>query len=93
MKLKVGNEPQRGSKKRKAVGNDNSLVSNVPHVCKCDVGMSVENVSTAVNIKKLKGPFIPLKFSTGCGGLWVGVEKKKSVVHQFAIKYKSETYY
>ena len=64
-------------KKRKEVGNDNSLVSNVPHVCKCDAGMSVENVSAAVDIKKLKGPFIPLKFSTGCGGLLGGGGKEE----------------
>jgi len=60
---------------------------------KCDAGMSVENVSTVVNIKTLKGRFIAHKFSTGWAvGVVKSVEKKKSVAGQFAVKYKSETY-
>ncbi len=60
---------------------------------KCDAGMSVENVSTVVNIKTLKGRFIAHKFSTVWAvGVVKSVEKKKSVAGQFAVKYKSETY-
>jgi hypothetical protein len=55
--------------------------------------MSVENVSTVVNIKTLKGRFIAHKFSTVWAvGVVKSVEKKKSVAGQFAVKYKSETY-
>jgi hypothetical protein len=39
---------------------------------KCDSGMSVEDVSTIVNIKKLKGRLITHKFNTGWA---VGVVK------------------
>jgi len=93
MKRKVGKKPQRGSEKRKEVGNDNSLASHVLHVCKCEAGMSVENVPAAVNIKTLKGRFIAHKFSTGWAvGVVKRVEKKKSVAGQFAVTYKSETY-
>ena len=56
---------------------------------KCDVGMSVENVSMVVNIRKLKGQFLPHKFSSGWSVSVVkSVEKKKSVADQFAVKYK-----
>ena len=46
MNRKVGKETERGSKKRKEVGKDNSLSSM--YVCKSDAGMSVENVPTVV---------------------------------------------
>jgi hypothetical protein len=56
--------------------------------------MSVENVPAVVNIKTLKGRFIAHKFSTGwVVGVVKSVEKKKSVADQFAVKYKSETYW
>ena len=83
MKRKVGKETERGSKKRKEVGNDNSLASM--YVCKSDTGMSVENVPTFVNITTPKGRFIAHKFSTGWAvGVVKCVEKKKSVVGRFS---------
>jgi hypothetical protein len=46
-----------------------------------------------VNIKTLKGRFISHKFCTVWAlGVVKSVEKKKSVVDQFAVKYKPETY-
>jgi hypothetical protein len=42
---------------------DNQVLENLGEY-KCDVGVSVDNVS-AVNIKTLKGRFIAHKFSTG----------------------------
>ena len=71
MKHKVGKsrkEPERGSKKRKAVGNDNSLASM--YVCKSVAGMSVvENVPTAVYIKHRRDDL--LHTSSRLGGRWV----------------------
>jgi hypothetical protein len=60
MKRKVGKEPQKENKKRKEVGNDNSFLAS--HVCKCDTGMSVENVPAVVKIKTLKGRSTAHKF-------------------------------
>ncbi len=46
-----------------------------------------------VNIKTLKGRFIAHNFSTGWAmGVVRSVEKTKSVVGQFTVKYKSEAY-
>ena len=60
---------------------------------KCDVGMSVENVSVVVNIETLKGQLIAHKFSPGwMVGVVKNVEKKKSVAGQFAVKCKSEKF-
>jgi hypothetical protein len=59
----------------------------------CDTGMSVDNVTAVVNIKKVKGRFIANKFSPGwVVGVVKSVEKKKSVAGQFAVKYTSERY-
>ncbi len=50
-------------------------------------GISDENVPAVVNIKTLKGRFIPHKFSTGWSvGVVKSLEKKKSVVSRFAVK-------
>ncbi len=47
-----------------------------------------------VHIKTLKGRFTAHKFCTGWAlGVVKSVEKNKSVAVQFAVKYKSETYY
>ncbi len=47
-----------------------------------------------VNIRTLKGRFVAHKFCTSWSlGVVKSVEKKKSVAGQFAVKYKSETYY
>jgi hypothetical protein len=46
-------------------------------MCKCDAGMSVENLTAVVNIKALKGLFIAHEFSrkitglTSTGYLWL----------------------
>ncbi len=55
--------------------------------------MFVENVPTIVNIKMLKGQFIPHKFFGWAVGVVKAVDKKKSVAGQFVIKYKSETHW
>jgi hypothetical protein len=53
--------------------------------------MSVENVRAVVNIRTLKGRFIAKKFSNWWA-VGKSLAKKKGVVGQFAVKYKSETY-
>jgi hypothetical protein len=54
-------------------------------------GISVEDVPAIADVKSQKGRLIAHKFNTG----WVvsvvkSVEKKKSVVGQFAVKYNPE---
>ena len=101
MKRKVGQEPERESKKRKEVGND--VTNHLCHTC-FQFGLHVQQTgndlkrgrqayNAILEKGKLKGRFITHKFSTGWEvGVVKNVKKKKCVTDQFAVKYKSETY-